>query len=146
MLTVYDGHLGVNHHTDSGALTLLLTDHVPGLEVYLRGAWQPVPPREDALIINIGDAIQVWSNDRYRAPLHRVRCQTQEVRISVPFFFNPKESFDYAPLTTSQEEPARYSPINFGEFRRLRASGDYANLGEEVQIDHYRVARQEGGK
>ena len=135
------GHLGVNHHTDAGALTLLLTDEVPGLEVFLHGAWHSVPPVEGAIIINIGDVIQVWSNDRYKAPLHRVRSRSNEVRMSIPFFFNPRESFDYAPLT-SDAEPL-YEPINFGEFRRLRASGDYADIGDEVQIDQYRIDRKE---
>ncbi len=133
------GHLGVNHHTDAGALTLLLTDGVPGLEVFVHGAWHPVPAVEGALIINIGDVIQVWSNDRYQAPLHRVRCQRERSRMSVPFFFNPKDSFVYAPLEGRDAAPARYRPINFGEFRRQRANGDYADLGEEVQIEQYRI-------
>ena len=138
------GHLGVNHHTDSGALTLLMTDEVPGLEVFVHGTWHPIVPMKDALIINIGDVIQVWSNDRYKAPLHRVRCRTNQARMSVPFFFNPCETFDYAPLgTTSSDEPARYRPINFGDFRRLRASGDYADQGEEVQIERFRMEHRE---
>ncbi len=138
------GHLGVNHHTDAGALTLLLTDDVPGLEVFVHGAWRPVPPLADALIVNLGDVIQVWSNDRYRAPLHRVRAHSDCARLSIPFFFNPSESFAYAPLdSTAVDEPARYRPINFGEFRRARASGDYTDLGEEVQIDQYRITRKE---
>jgi isopenicillin N synthase-like dioxygenase len=137
------GHLGVNHHTDSGALTLLMTDEVPGLEVFLRGTWHPVAPMRDALVINIGDVIQVWSNDRYKASLHRVRCWANQPRMSIPFFFNPRESFNYAPLeTTSSDEPARYRPINFGDFRRLRSSGDYADQGEEVQIERFRIERE----
>ncbi len=141
----HQGHLGVNHHTDSGALTLLLTDNQPGLEVYVRGGWQPVPPRPGALIVNIGDVIQVWSNDRYKAPVHRVRCQPAGARMSIPFFFNPRDSFDYAPLTGAMETAAapRYRPINFGEFRSLRVSGDFADSGEEVQISHYRVPGKE---
>ncbi|MEM9621157.1 MAG: 2OG-Fe(II) oxygenase family protein [Pseudomonadota bacterium] len=130
------GYLGVNHHTDAGALTLLLTDGVPGLEVYVQDVWREIPPLDGALIINLGDVLQVWSNDRYRAPLHRVRSQTRQPRMSVPFFFNPKDSFDYAPLGTP--DAARYHPINFGEFRRLRALGDYVDRGEEVQIEHFR--------
>jgi len=139
------GHLGVNHHTDAGALTLLMTDDNPGLEAYVHDAWHPVPPLDGALIINLGDVIQVWSNDRYKAPLHRVRCQANRARISIPFFFNPQDKFDYAPLapTTSAASPSRYRPINFGEFRNLRVAGDYADDGEEVQIEQYRIAHSE---
>ena len=134
------GHLGVNHHTDAGALTLLMTDENPGLEVFVHGIWQQVPPKAGALIVNIGDVIQVWSNDRYKAPLHRVRSQTDQTRMSIPFFFNPRESFDYEPLpSTLKESPPRYRAINFGEFRRMRASGDYADSGEEVQIEQFRI-------
>jgi isopenicillin N synthase-like dioxygenase len=133
------GHLGLNHHTDAGALTLLLQDDQPGLEVYRYGAWRLVEPRRDALVINIGDIVQVWSNDRYIAALHRVIASAGAERFSAPFFFNPSYETDYAPLPTTvgADVPARYRAINWGEFRALRAAGDYADQGEEVQIDHY---------
>lgn len=141
LTTPSDGYLGVNHHTDAGAVTLLMTDEVPGLEAYVRGRWRSVPPVDGALIINLGDVVQVWSNDRYRAPVHRVRSQASKVRMSMPFFFNPGENVDYAPLasTVSSENPARYRAINFGEFRSMRAAGDYADSGEEIQIGQFRI-------
>jgi len=135
------GHLGVNHHTDAGALTILLQDRQPGLEVFRHGRWHLVEPREGALVVNIGDIVQVWSNDRYRASLHRVTANTTARRFSAPFFLNPSYSADYAPLPTTFDarHPARYRAINWGEFRSQRAAGDYADLGEEVQISHYRI-------
>jgi isopenicillin N synthase-like dioxygenase len=135
------GHLGVNHHTDAGALTLLLQDDQPGLEVLRDGRWHLVEPRRDALVINVGDIVQVWSNDRYRAALHRVRASVDRARYSVPFFFNPAGHTIYAPLPTTVDRlsPPRYRPIRWGEFRALRAAGDYADCGEEVQIHHYRT-------
>jgi len=137
--TPQSGHLGVNHHTDSGALTLLLQDDQPGLEVFRDGIWYLVEPRRDALVINIGDIVQVWSNDRYRAALHRVLANAGEDRFSAPFFFNPAYGADYAPLpsTVDANHPPRYRTINWGEFRARRVAGDYADLGEEVQISHY---------
>lgn len=137
------GHLGVNHHTDAGALTLLLQDDVPGLEVRRQGAWHGVEPRDDALVINIGDVVQVWSNDRYRAALHRVRASSERARYTAPFFFNPGSDTRYATLPTTIDagSPARYRSILWGEFRSLRAAGDYQDCGEEVQIDHYRIDR-----
>jgi isopenicillin N synthase-like dioxygenase len=133
--------LGVNAHTDSGALTLLLQDQQPGLEVFRSGRWHLVEPRRDALVINIGDIVQVWSNDRYRAALHRVITNPQADRYSVPFFFNPAYSINYQPLPTTIDtaNPAHYRPINWREFRSLRAAGDYADYGEEVQIAHYQL-------
>lgn len=135
------GHLGVNHHTDAGALTLLLQDHRPGLEVLKDNTWHLVEPRPDALVINIGDIVQVWSNDRYRAALHRVIASQEAERFSAPFFFNPAYRTTYAPLpaTVDAANPPRYRPINWGEFRALRAAGDFADHGEEIQIQHFRI-------
>lgn len=135
-------HFGVNHHTDAGALTVLLQDGQPGLQVLHHGAWSLVEPRSDALLVNIGDVVQVWSNDRYRAPLHRVLANRDNDRYSAPFFFNPSYDTIYRPLSSvcSAESPPRYRPIQWGEFRARRAAGDYADQGEEVQIAHYRLA------
>ena len=133
------GFLGVNHHTDAGALTVLLQDDKPGLEVYHAGRWHLVQPRRDSLVVNIGDIVQVWSNDRYKAALHRVVVSSESERYSAPFFFNPSYDTNYAPLRTTidAEHPARYRAINWGEFRSLRTAGDYADIGEEVQISRY---------
>jgi isopenicillin N synthase-like dioxygenase len=133
------GHLGVNPHTDSGALTLLLQDDQPGLEVFHDGAWRLVEPRRDALVVNIGDIVQVWSNDRYAAALHRALVSADAERFSAPFFFNPAYRTWYAPLvsTIDAEHPARYRPIHWGEFRARRAAGDYADHGEYHSIHHY---------
>ena len=140
--TPTNGYLGVNHHTDAGALTVLSQDEQPGLEVFRNERWHLVHPVPGALVINIGDIVQVWSNDRYRAALHRVRANATSERYSAPFFFNPAYQTNYAPLPTTinSTHPARYHSINWGEFRAARAAGDYGDLGEEVQISHYRVA------
>jgi len=131
---------GVGEHTDSGALTLLLQDRQPGLEVCRDGRWHLIEPRTDALVINIGDMVQVWSNDQYRAALHRVITQSAQSRYSVPFFLNPTWETTYEPLSTmvGAGNPARYRRIHWREFRTLRAAGDYADIGQEVQISHYR--------
>jgi isopenicillin N synthase-like dioxygenase len=134
-----DGYLGVNPHTDSGVLTLLLQDEQPGLEVFHDGRWCLIEPRADALVVNIGDIVQVWSNDRYRAALHRGRANAEAARFSAPFFFNPVYSAEYAPLpsTVDAAHPPRYRPINWGEFRARRAAGDYADQGEYASIGNY---------
>jgi isopenicillin N synthase-like dioxygenase len=140
--TPHRGHLGLNHHTDAGALTLLLQDEQPGLEVHREGGWHLVEPRRDALVINIGDIAQVWSNDRYAAALHRVLANSDAERFSVPFFFSPRYSAEYAPLpsTVDVSHPQQYRAINWGEFYRKRTAGDYADVGEEIQITHYHVS------
>jgi isopenicillin N synthase-like dioxygenase len=137
--TAHVGHLGVNAHTDAGALTLLLQDEQPGLEVYHDDEWHLVEPRSDALVVNIGDIVQVWSNDRYTAALHRGLASAEAERFSAPFFFNPAYSTQYEPLpsTVDARHPPRYRSIHWGEFRARRAAGDYADHGEYHLIGHY---------
>jgi isopenicillin N synthase-like dioxygenase len=132
------GYLGVNQHTDSGALTVLYQE-APGLEVYHEQRWKLVEPRRDALVINIGDIVQVWSNDRYRAALHRARVRADTERYTTAFFLNPPYTADYAPLPSvvDMRNPPRYRAINWGEFRSRRTAGDYANQGEYAQISQY---------
>jgi hypothetical protein len=59
----------------------------------------------------------------------------------MPFFLNPSWETSYEPLptTVTAQEPAHYRRIHWREFRTLRAAGDYADVGEEVQISHYRL-------
>ena len=117
-------------------------DDVAGLQVHNNGTFHTVAPRDGALIINVGDIVQVWSNDRYQAPLHRVLANAEEPRVSIPYFLNPSYDYDYEPLSgvARTNEPPHYRPINWGEFRAKRSAGDYADVGEEVQISHYAVS------
>ncbi len=135
------GSFGINHHTDSGAITILLQDAQPGLQVFRGGAWTLVEPNPDALVVNIGDVVQVWSNDRYSAALHRVIASDRHERYSAPYFFNPSPQAHYAPLPNALPNgaSAHYRRINWGEFRARRTAGDYADYGEEIQISHYRT-------
>mmetsp|Transcript_47317 Transcript_47317/g.73956 ORF Transcript_47317/g.73956 Transcript_47317/m.73956 type:complete len:85 (+) Transcript_47317:1-255(+) len=80
--------------------------------------------------------MQVVSNDQYRAPLHRVLAHKNRHRYSAPFFFNPPYGVDCDPIPTMGQ--AVYDPINWGEFRRRRFEGDFADVGVEVQIAQYK--------
>ncbi len=128
------GQLGISHHTDAGALTILLQSDVEGLQVLHDGRWITVPVVEDALTVNIGDVVQVWSNDRFSAPVHRVLANRERQRFSCAYFLNPSVSYSYAPLT---DDPPRYRAVPWKEFRERRAAGDYADVGSEVQISDY---------
>ncbi|MEL6981268.1 MAG: 2OG-Fe(II) oxygenase family protein, partial [Actinomycetota bacterium] len=134
------GDQALHHHSDAGALTVLLQDDVGGLQVEHGGQWIDVDPIDGALVVNTGDMMQVWSNDRYRAALHRVAPVTDRARCSLPYFFNPSYATDYAPLPGSVAAGDRphYRPINWGDFRQARADGDYADYGAEIQITDFR--------
>ena len=132
--------LGIHHHTDAGALTVLLQDDVSGLQVYRDGYWYDIPTVADALVINTGDMMQVWSNDIYLAAIHRVLAMEKKKRYSIPFFFNPAATAVVEPLPSviSEQTPALYDPIEWGHFRGQRSDGDYADYGTEIQISQYR--------
>ncbi|MEM7411550.1 MAG: 2OG-Fe(II) oxygenase family protein [Myxococcota bacterium] len=140
-LVPQEGELGVHHHTDAGALTLLLQSGVAGLQVARDGAIYDVPPVPDALTVNLGDMLQVWSNDRFVSPIHRVLANPDQDRYSAPFFWNPNYATVCRPLVDS--ESPRFRDVSWAEFRSARSDGDYADLGTEIQIDQFRIGAGE---
>ena len=94
-----DKDFGIGAHTDYGCLTLLATDGQPGLEVQPRdcGDWLPVQAPPGEFIINFGEMLEMWTEGRVVATLHRVKGGAEE-RISVPLFFNPNVETNVAPL------------------------------------------------
>mmetsp|Transcript_1324 Transcript_1324/g.3247 ORF Transcript_1324/g.3247 Transcript_1324/m.3247 type:complete len:336 (+) Transcript_1324:941-1948(+) len=138
-----DGVLSVNRHTDAGMLTVLRQREGDpcSLQVFDRVAqrWARVHPAKNSFIINIGDVCQVWSNDRFQSPLHRVLANAEADRYSAPFFLNP--AYDAVlQKRTRDMVPAMYSPFTWGEFRRRRFEGDLADTGKaDVQISDYLI-------
>ena len=138
------GDMALHHHTDAGVLTVLLQDEVGGLQVEANGTWIDIAPSPGALVINIGDMSQVWSNGQYHAALHRVRPVPGVSRYSLPFFYNPAFDAIVEPLPATLKNGAatpnggaRYRPVSWSEFRGRRAEGDYADYGDELQISDY---------
>ncbi|VVA15240.1 PREDICTED: DMR6-LIKE OXYGENASE [Prunus dulcis] len=136
--------LGVGHHKDAGALTVLAQDDVGGLEVKRKsdGEWIPVTPTPNAYIINVGDIVQVWSNDKYESVEHRVVVNSEKERFSVPFFFFPAHHVMVKPLEEllSDENPAKYREYNWGKFYATRNRSDFKKQEvENIQIHHFRL-------
>ncbi|KAG7381649.1 Envelope glycoprotein [Phytophthora boehmeriae] len=134
--------MGVYHHTDSGALTVLLQDdEVATLQVFHRESktWTFVPPIAGTYTINIGDMVQVWSNDQFVAPLHRVLASGEADRYSVPFFYSPSYKTQVEPIVVKDGDVTKYRPISYRLFRMQRYAGNYADLGKENQITDYKI-------
>lgn len=136
--------LGVGRHKDGGALTVLSQDDVGGLQIGRRsdGEWIPVKPIPDAFIINIGNCMQVWSNDLYWSAEHRVVVNSQRERFSIPFFFFPSQYVDIKPLDEliNEQNLAKYKEFNWGKFFASRNRSDYKKREvENIQIDHFKV-------
>ncbi|EGZ26745.1 hypothetical protein PHYSODRAFT_471496 [Phytophthora sojae] len=134
--------MGVYHHTDFGALTVLLQDdNVASLQVLHRESqtWVNVPPRKGTYTINIGDMVQVWSNDKFMAPLHRVVASDKAGRFSAPFFYNPSNHVTIEPIVVKEGEVANYRPFNWRQFQLARYQGNYADVGKENQIGDFKI-------
>jgi len=85
---VHDGQLGASAHTDYGTLTILETDpEQPGLQVRSGSDWVDVQPLPGDLVVNLGDAMERWTNDRWKSTLHRVTIPRGR-RQSIAFFHN----------------------------------------------------------
>ena len=122
-------------HTDYGLITLLATDGIPGLEVKpVDSEWIPVEAPEGSLVINLGDMLARWSNDRYRSTPHRVVGPAAGDRVSIPFFINPDPGtvVDCIPSCITEGRPQRYDQITAGTFLTQRIDGS-----TEPYVDPY---------
>jgi len=136
------GDLALGPHTDPGVLTLLLQDQTGGLQTESREeGWIDVPPRPGTIVVNLGDSLQVWTNDQYRAAVHRVSPMTSSDRYSIPFFLNPSFDAVIQPIPELCEEAPLYRPFTWREFGLGRANDNYADLGvDDIQISNFRSA------
>nr|XP_023890219.1 1-aminocyclopropane-1-carboxylate oxidase homolog 4-like [Quercus suber]POE63800.1 1-aminocyclopropane-1-carboxylate oxidase like 6 [Quercus suber] len=113
--------VGITSHTDSG-LTVLLQNQVGGLQVKHGDEWVDVEPIPGALTVNIGDFIQIISNDNYVSVEHRVLAKaSKKPRISVVAFFNvgtqaDSDYFGPLPELLSPDKPALYRKFTVPEF------------------------------
>ncbi len=137
------GDVALGHHTDPGVLTLLLQDDTGGLQAESREhGWIDVEPRPGTIVVNLADTMQVWTNDRYRAAVHRVVPMTSQSRYSIPFFSNPPRDCVIEPIAELATDGGRYRPFAWKEFIRGRSEDNFADYGaDDIQISHYEVAR-----
>lgn len=118
---------GIGAHTDFGAITILLQDLVGGLQVWDRTSseWINVVPTKGAFVVNLGNLMMRWTNDRYLSNLHRVINKSGQERYSIPFFFAGNPDFLVQCFTDCQDEEtgAKYPPITVEDWM----SGRYAD-------------------
>ncbi|OWM85739.1 hypothetical protein CDL15_Pgr023672 [Punica granatum] len=127
--------MGMTTHADNYILTILLQDHIGGLEVLYENQWVEVVPLQGALIVNIGNLLQgklkmmgnphmlVLSNDKFISVNHRVLSKKEGPRISVATFFRAQDMMGNAsrfygpiPELISGENPPVYRNIDIKEY------------------------------
>ena len=113
------GQIGCGSHTDWGAITLLAQDDAGGLQARLPdGSWQGINPIPYGLVVNSGDMMQRWTNDRYLSNLHRVINKVSgRERYSIAYFFDLDHHavIEALPTCVSVAQPAKYAPVKAGE-------------------------------
>lgn len=136
------GDMALHHHTDPGAITLLLQDDHGGLQAHsTEHGWRDVEPQAGTIVVNIGDVMQVWTNDRCKSGIHRVLpIASGRGRYSTPFFYQPRFDAVIKPWS-NENEPTKYRSFLWKEFIRGRVADNFADYGDDdIQVDKYRVA------
>jgi isopenicillin N synthase-like dioxygenase len=119
------GQLRAGAHTDYGAFTILNGESVPGgLQVLAKnGEWIDVETDPETFVINIGDLLMRWTNDRWVSNTHRVvnppaSVASQAKRLSIAFFQQPNH--DAVIECIAPRGQAKYPPVRSGEYRDLK--------------------------
>ena len=119
---------GVSAYTDFGMLTVLCQDSVGGLELQgLDGEWVAVPPVEGTFVVNVGDLLERWSNQRFRSTPHRVINSSARERLSLVLAYDPNFETIIGPRAFCRDEETPASePTTCGEYLLWRFEKAFA--------------------
>ncbi len=140
------GQLRAGAHSDYGSLTILLQENLPGgLQVRTaKGDWVDVSTEPNDFVINVGDLMAMWTNDRWVSTLHRVGNPPRDVaaeksrRLSHVFFHQPNYDAEVVCLPTCQDagRPPKYPPTTSGDhlFSKIGKANTMGRASEADQV------------
>ncbi|PIM97258.1 Deacetoxyvindoline 4-hydroxylase [Handroanthus impetiginosus] len=132
--------LGTTKHSDPGFLTILLQNPISGLQVLYRDQWVNIEPTPGALVVNIGDLLQLVTNGKFISNKHRVIASCFGPRISVACFFSGpvSEHKIYGPIQEliSDENPTKYGEVILREYLTKFLN---TGLDENIGLDYYKL-------
>ncbi|EOA13705.1 hypothetical protein CARUB_v10026776mg [Capsella rubella] len=110
--------IGGAAHTDIGAITLLVPNEVPGLQVFKDEKWLDVEYMDSAMVVFIGDQLMRMTNGRFKNVLHRAMLDKERLRISWPVFVSPRDDMLVGPLPelTGDENPPKFETLVFKDY------------------------------
>lgn len=110
--------LGVPPHTDMSFITLLVPNEVQGLQASRDGRWYDVRYVPNALVIHIGDQLEILSNGKYKAVLHRTTVSKNETRMSWPVFVEPQPESVIGPhpKLVNEDNPPKYKSKKYKDY------------------------------
>ncbi|KAG6485138.1 jasmonate-induced oxygenase 4-like [Zingiber officinale] len=110
--------LGLQSHSDMGAITLLIQDDVPGLEVLKDDEWAVVHPLSGAIVVILSDQTEVITNGQYKSAVHRAIVNDHRPRLSVAAFYDPSKTRKIypAPQLVTENSPRKYREVLYGDY------------------------------
>ncbi|XP_050107528.1 2-oxoglutarate-dependent dioxygenase 19-like isoform X1 [Malus sylvestris] len=117
--------IGIPPHTDHGLVTLLIQNDMCGLEVKHNDQWVLVNAAPGAFIVNVGDQMQILTNDKYKSIWHRATVNNTATRISIAVPHGPALDTPALPipeLLEKEGEKAKYIGMTYEKFMELQAS------------------------
>ncbi len=122
--------LGIGAHCDYECFTILDPGEVGGRQIQRNDAWFDVDLVPGTFVVNLGEMLARWTNDVFRATPHRVLNNSGRERYTIPFFFgtNYDTWIECLPPCCGPERPARYPPIQAGEYLAKRLNEVYGSL------------------
>ena len=126
-----DNEFGLAPHTDTSFMTLLAPNRIAGLSVRLpSGRWIDAQKVEGAFLVNGGDMLRRWTNDRFLATPHRVINRSGGERYALPFFFDcwAEHVMECLPTCTGPGNPPKYEPLTYVEYMKWFRAMNYAGV------------------
>jgi isopenicillin N synthase-like dioxygenase len=126
---VEDNEFGLAPHTDTSFMTLLAQNDVPGLSIRLpNGRWLDAPSLPGSILVNGGDLLRRWTNERFLATPHSVINRSGQERYAIPFFFDCDYDWRMECLPTCQDadNPPLHEPITYPDYMTWFRNLNYA--------------------
>ncbi|KAJ6333746.1 hypothetical protein OIU77_009597 [Salix suchowensis] len=110
--------LGLQSHSDMGAITLLIQDHVGGLQIFKDSQWITVHPQSHAILVILADQMEIITNGKYRSAQHRAITNSSSPRLSVATFHDPAKTAKISPASEliSNSSPPMYREVKYGDY------------------------------
>ena len=134
-----DEQFGQAPHTDNSFITILAREGTPGLAVRLpSGEWLAPPVIEGTFLVNLGNMMKRWSNDRFLSTPHGVLNDTGRDRHSIAFFFspNPASTIESLPSCTAPGNPPRYPPAVYRDLILEFYNANYFHRKAAISATH----------
>jgi isopenicillin N synthase-like dioxygenase len=132
---------GIAPHSDTSFLTLLAQNKIPGLSLRTRdGCWIDAPALDGHFLVNGGDMLRRWTNDRFLATPHRASNRSGRERYAIPFFFdcNIDWPMECVPTCAGRDRPAKYPRFTYAEYMSAYHDAGGANdSADGVRIQAY---------